>query len=85
MSHSFKTKLQDNAESIYTSINKAVLTLASIQELFNINTIEFQSFTICHLHSQKQNQKWVYFNILLVYLPLIVFFIYMFIYFWRFV
>ena len=47
--------------------------LLPIQEPFTINTIEFQSFTICHLLSQKQIQKWVYFNILFVYLSLIVF------------
>ena len=42
-------------------------------QLFTINTIEFQSFILCHLPSQKQIQKWVYFNILFAYLPLIVF------------
>ena len=47
--------------------------LLPIQELFTINTIEFQSFTIYHLPSWKQIQKWVYFNILFVYVPLIVF------------
>ena len=36
-----------------------------------MNTIEFQSFTIC-LHGNKL-KKWVYFNILFAYLPLIVF------------
>ena len=46
-----------------------------IQELFTINIIEFQSFTICHLPSWKQIPKWVYFNILYAHLPLIVFFI----------
>ena len=63
MSHSFQNKLQDDAESSDTSINKAVLTLALTQEPFTINTIEFQSFTICHLPSWKQIKKWVYFNI----------------------
>ena len=77
-------KLQDNAESSDTLINKAVLTVASDtrKELFTINTIEFQSFN--HLSSWKQIKKWVYLNILFSYVPLIVFFIYMFIYFWRF-
>ena len=35
-----------------------------MQELFTINTIEFQSFTIYHLPSWKQIRKWVYLNIL---------------------
>ena len=73
-------KLRDNPESSDTFIDKAVLTVASYTR-----TIEFQSFTIYHLPSQKQIQKWVYFNILFSYVPLIVFFIYIFIYFWKFV
>ena len=44
-----------------------------IQEPFTINTREFQSFTVYHLPSWKQIQKWVYFNILFAYVPLIVF------------
>ena len=44
-----------------------------IQELFTINTIEFQSFTIYHLPSQKQIKKWVYLNILFAYVLLIAF------------
>ena len=44
-----------------------------IQEPFIINTIEFQSFTIYHLPSQKQIKKWVYLNILFSYVPQIVF------------
>ena len=67
-------KLQDNAESSDTFINKAVLTVASYKEPFTINTIEFQSFTIYHLPSQKQIQTWVYLNTLFSYVPLIVFF-----------
>ena len=57
------------------------LETAMYKSMFTINTIEFQSFTIYHLALWKQIQKWVYFNILFEYLPLIVFFINMFIYF----
>ena len=76
-------KLQDNAESSDTFINKAVFTVAS-----NTRTIYYKYNRIpifYHLPSQKQIKKWVYLNILFLYVPLIVFFIYMFIYFWRFV
>ena len=41
--------------------------------MFTRNTIEFQSFTIYHLPSQKQIQKWVYLSILFSYDPIIVF------------
>ena len=80
---SFKNKLQDDAESSYIFINKAVLTFASYTRTIYYKYNRIPIFY--HLASQKQIQKWVYFNILFVYLPLIVFFIYMFIYFWRFV
>ena len=63
-------KLQDNAESSDTFINKAILTAASYTRTI---CYKFQSFTIYHLPSWKQIKKWVHLNILFLYVPLIVF------------
>ena len=76
-------KSKDNAESSDTFINKAVLTVASYTRTIYYKYNRILVFTIYHLPSQKQIKKWVYLNILFLYVPLIVFFIYMFIYLWR--
>ena len=79
----YESFTSNKLQSSDTFINKAVLTVASYTRTVTINTIEFLSFTIYHLPSWKQIKKWVYLNILFSYVPLIVFFIYMFIYLWR--
>ena len=63
MSHSFHNKLQDNAESSDTFINKAVLTVAAYTRTvyYKYNRIP----VFYHLPSRKQIQKWVYLNIFL--------------------
>ena len=79
-------KLQNNPENCDTFINKAVLTVASYKRTiyYKFNTIPvFYILPFC-LHGNKI-KKWVYLNILFSCVPLIVFFIYMFTYFWRFV
>ena len=79
-------KLQNNPENSETFINKAVLTVASYKRTvyYKFNTIPvFYILTLLPLW--KQIKKWVYLNILFSFVPLIVFFIYMFTYFWRFV
>ena len=73
MSHLFQNKLQDDAESSDTFINRAVLTLASYPRTIYYKYNRMLVFY--HLPSQKQIQKWVYFNILFAYLPLIFLFI----------
>ena len=73
-------KLQDNPESSDTLINKAVLTATSYTRTIYYKYNRIPVFY--HLPSQKQIKKWVYLNILFSYVPLIVFFIYMFIYLW---
>ena len=71
MSHSFHDKLQDNAESSDTFINKAVLTVVSNTRTFYYKYNRIPVFY--HFPSWKQIQKWVYLNILFAYVPLIVF------------
>ena len=80
MSHSFHDKLKDNAESSDTFINKAVLTVASYTRTIYYKYNRIPVFTIFHLPSWKQIQKWVYFNILFAYVPLIVFYLYVYIF-----
>ena len=76
-------KLPNNPENSDTFINKAVLTVASYTRTvyYKYNRIP----VFYHLPSWKQIKKWAYLNILFSCVPLIVFFIYMFTYFWRFV
>ena len=64
--------LQDNAESSDTLINKAVLTVALYTRTiyYKYNRIP----VIYHLPSWKQIKKWVYLNILFLYVLLIVLF-----------
>ena len=67
MSHSFQTRLQDDAESSDTFISKAVLTLASYTRTVCYKYNKIPVFSIYHLPSWKQIQKWVHFNILFAY------------------
>ena len=72
-------------ESSDTFINKAVLTVASYTRTVYYKYNRIPVIYHFHLPSWKQIKKWDYLNILFAYVPLIAFFIYMFIYFWRFV
>ena len=86
MSHSFQNKLQDDAESSDTSINKAVLTLASYTRTVYYKYNRIPVFYHLPFAFMETNSKMGLFqHFVCAYLPLIVFFIYMFIYFWRFV
>ena len=73
MSHSFQIKLQDDAESSDTFINKAVLTLASYTGTVYYKYNRIPVFYHLPFDFMETNSKWVYFNILFVYLSLIVF------------
>ena len=77
-------KLQDNAESSDTFTNKAVLTAASYTRTVYYKYNRIPVFYHLSFAFTKQIKKWVYLNILYLYVPLIVFFIYMFIYLWIF-
>ena len=73
MSHSFHNRLQDNAESSDTFINKAVLTVASYTRTIYYKYNRLPVFYLFQFASWKLIQKWVYLNILFSYVPLIVF------------
>ena len=74
MSHSFQNKLQDNAESSDTFIYKAVLTLASYTRIvyYKYNRIPV-FYHLPFAFTETNSKKWVYFNVLFAYLPLIIF------------
>ena len=78
-------KLQDNAESSDTFINKAVLAVASYTRTVYYKYNRIPVFYLYHLPSWKQIQKMGLFKHTVLYVPLIFFFIYMFLYLWRFV
>ena len=79
-------KLQNNPENSDTFINKAMLTVASYTRTvyFKYNRIlVFYHLPFAFMETNLKNG--FYLNILFSCVPLIVFFIYMFIYFWEFV
>ena len=80
MSHSFQNKLQYDAESSDTSINKAVLTLASYTRTVYYKYNRIPVFHHLPFAFMETNSKWVCFNILFVHLPLIVFFLFICLY-----
>ena len=66
-------KLQDNAESSDTFINRAVLTVASYTRTVYYKYNRIPVFYHLPFASWKQIQKWVYLNIMFSYVSLIVF------------
>ena len=72
-------KLQDNAESSDTFINKAVLTVASYTRTIYYKYNRIPVFYHLPFAFMETNLKWVYLNILFFYVTLIVFF-YLYVY-----
>ena len=81
MSHSFKNKLQDDAESSTTFINKAVLTLASYTRTIYYKYNRIPVFYHLPFAFMETNSKMGLFHHFVCISSINCFFIYMFIYF----